>query len=85
MILPSQHTENRHLISDSVANKSLFVLVLLTIFIVPVFPLPTHRVIYSILMTSILLTGTQLISRYRNITLICAILGIAMVWIADAV
>jgi len=65
------------------ANKALFVLVLITVFLVPVIPVAFHRNTYSILLTSILLTGTQLISKHRKLILSSVVLAIVMVWIGD--
>jgi voltage-gated potassium channel len=65
------------------ANKALFVLVLITVFFVPVIPMTFHRITYSILLTSIILTGTQLISKHSTLVLSFAVLAIAMLWIGD--
>jgi len=67
-----------------VANRTLFVLVLMTLFFVPVIPFSLHRATYDILLTTIILSGTQLISKNRKLILTYAILAIAMVWIGVA-
>ena len=65
------------------ANKILFILVLTTVFLVPVIPVTFHRLTYSILFTSIILTGTQLVSKHRTLILSSAVPAIAMVWIGE--
>jgi len=65
------------------ANKALFVLVLITVFFVPVIPMTFHRITYSVLLTSIILTGTQLISKHNTLVLSFAVLAITMLWIGD--
>ncbi len=65
------------------ANKTLFVLVLITVFFVPFIPVTFHRITYSILLTSIILTRTQLLSKHRTFVLSFAVVAIAMVWIGE--
>lgn len=80
----SHPLKKKQLLPIKVANKILFVLVLMTLFFVPVIPLTLHYTTYDILITSIILTGTQLISKNRKLILTYAILAIAMVWLGVA-
>ena len=75
---------NKKILPVLTANKVLFVLVLITVFLVPVVPIIYHQITYSILITSLILTGTQLISKHRTLVLSIALLTIAIVWIGDA-
>jgi voltage-gated potassium channel len=75
--------EKKYHFSIKIANEALFILVLMILFFVPVIPLSLHRYAYSFLFTTIILAGTQVLSKRRKLTLIYAIIAITMVWIGD--
>jgi hypothetical protein len=74
----------KQLLSTRTASKLLFTMVLLTIFFVPLIPVKLHPAVYNMMFTSILILGTQLISKKRITTLFFVIIAVSMVWIADA-
>ena len=74
---------NKQLLPVPLANRILFILVLLTVFCVPVLPSTLHLNTYSILITSIILIGTQLVSWNRMVALSNACLAITLVWIGE--
>jgi hypothetical protein len=65
------------------ANKAFFVLVLFTVFLVPVIQMTFRRITYCILLTSIFLPGTWLISNHRALSLSFAVLVVSIVRIAE--
>jgi voltage-gated potassium channel len=74
----------KHILSFSLANQSLSVLLFITLFLVPVMPSHLYRFTYSILFSGMILLGTQLISNRRKMLLLYASTAIVMVWIGDA-
>lgn len=72
-----------HFLTTAIANKTLLILVITTLFCVPVLPAMVHRITYSLLFTGIILTGTQLISRSRKTLFAYALVAILLVWIGD--
>jgi voltage-gated potassium channel len=75
--------EKKYRLSIKIANGTLFIMVLIILFVVPVIPLSLHRYAYSFLFTTIILAGTQVLSKKRKITLTYAIIAITVVWIGD--
>jgi voltage-gated potassium channel len=79
----SKNSIFRYLLSLGLANNTLFIMVLLTIFFIPLLPLNFHRVAYNLMFTTILLIGTQLVSRRRKFMLILTITAVFMVWLTQ--
>jgi voltage-gated potassium channel len=75
--------KKKYRFSIKIANETLFILVLMILFFVPFLPVSLHRYAYSFLFTTIILAGTQVLSKKKKITLTYAIIAIAMVWIGD--
>jgi len=81
MSIIRKSVRNLNILPLLVANKALFVLVLLILFFVPLIPSSIHRPVYSILFTTIYLTATQLISKHRKLILSFVLIAIAMTWL----
>jgi len=70
--------------SPTTGNTFLLVLVFFTIFLVPIFPIAMHRLIYNISYTLIFILAILSIERERNTVLWIAIIATLTGWIAYA-
>ncbi len=75
--------EKKQILSFSMANNSLFVVLFITLFLVPVIPSHLYRFTYSILFSGIIILATQLISINWKMLFTYTIIAIVMVWVGD--
>ncbi len=69
--------------SVAIANSSLLVLVFFTVFVVPLFPLSYHWVLYNLSYTGIYLLAAMAIQRLRREILLAAFSVIALEWASE--
>jgi len=64
-------------------NLMLLFLLFFTIFLVPIFPIGTHRFLFNILITILLLVSVLAMGKGRKILLVIAVAGIALSWLTS--
>jgi hypothetical protein len=62
-------------------NLMLLFLLFFTIFLVPIFPIGTHRFLFNILITTLLLVSVLAMGKGRKTLLVIAVAGIALSWL----
>jgi hypothetical protein len=67
----------------SLYSTVLFVLVAITIFAAPAFPVPAHRIVYGSLFTLMILAASLAVERGRRAIFRFALVSIAFLWISD--
>lgn len=65
-----------------VSNSFVLLLVVFTIFIIPIFPIEWHRIIYSICFTFIFLLSALALSKYRTRIFKLAVLVVLIEWLS---
>ncbi len=67
---------------DTFVNTLLLILVCTIIFVVPVFPISTHKMLFNVLIMAIYLTAVMAIEKHRKLILSIAMASIIIEWIA---
>jgi voltage-gated potassium channel len=65
------------------SNSIVLVLVIFTIFIIPLFPIEWHRILYSILFTFIFLLSALALSKYRIRIFNLALIIVIIEWLSE--
>ena len=68
---------------SATSNSVLFLLVIFTIFIIPLFPIGTHQILYNLCFTFIFLLSALALNKYRSIMFGTAVFVIAIEWFSE--
>lgn len=65
-------------------NTVLLVCVFILIFVIPVFPTSSHRLLFNLFLTIIFLAAMLAMDKHRKIFLVAALINIGMEWVSTA-